>query len=215
MPDDGILCPYCGVKVDESPVILESGDTNIKQSQSISKKKGCAIGCLGFFLLVILFGIIGNLLKEDNNGSEQQVISQEKVEKHALKIGDTFKSKAFELTITGKDNVKKVSDRSGYLYSEADGIFVVVHVHYKNISDSAKRLDNGAFQLVSDGKTYSPVTLTVRLESNIFMDTINPGIEKDGEVYFDVPESVAKSNLKLQLSSTFISDNFNGEVELY
>ena len=69
--------------------------------------------------------------------------------------------------------------------------------------------------MVANGKTYTPTILTIRLQDNIFHNQINPGIEKDGDVYFDIPEDVANSNLVLKLSSTFVSDNFNGEVELY
>lgn len=203
VPEDAKLCPYCGV---------DSNPTTTTTKAPKSKKKGCLTGCLGIIVLLVVLGIIGAIF---GGNSTTSTTGQKKIEKHALKIGEAFKSDAFEMTITGKDVTKRVTDKSGYLYSDANGVFVVVHVHYKNIADNAKRLDNSAFKLVADGKTYSPVTLTIRLQDNIFLDQINPGIEKDGDVYFDVPEAVAKSNLTLKLSSSFLSDNFNGEVQLY
>ncbi len=208
IPDDARLCSYCGVNIGE-PVITAPVPAK--------KKKGCLMGCLGFFIIVILFGVVSNLLGLNHgaNTDGAQTVTQKQVEKRAFKIGETFKSNAFELTITGKDITKRVNDKSGYLYSDANGVFVVVHVHYKNIANSAKSLDSSAFQLVVDGKQYSPTILTIRLNENIFHNQINPGIEKDGDVYFDVPENVANSNLALKLSSSFMSDNFNGEVQLY
>ena len=166
-------------------------------------------------LVIAILGGIGSIFGEDNLQSSKPSATQQKIEKRAFKIGETFKSNAFEVTITGKDTAKRVNDKSGYLYSDADGVFVVVHVHYKNIADSAKSLDSSAFKLVADGKQYSPTILTIRLDENIFHSQINPGIEKDGDVYFDVPESTANSNLTLKMSSNFFSDNFNGEIQLY
>ncbi|HWR40838.1 MAG TPA: DUF4352 domain-containing protein, partial [Patescibacteria group bacterium] len=149
-------------------------------------------------LVIAILGGIGSIFGENNPQSSKTSATQQKIEKRAFKIGETFKSNAFEVTITGKDTTKRVNDKSGYLYSDADGVFVGVHVHYKNIADSAKSLDSGAFKLVADGKQYSPTIMTIRLDENIFHSQINPGIEKDGDIYFDVPESVANSNLTLK-----------------
>lgn len=199
VPDDANVCPYCSTPI-----------KNGTHKNAKSKKKGCMIGCLGIIVIFVIIGIIGAIAghNSSNNTATQQ-------QKRAYKINETFKSDAFEMTITGKDIVKRVNDSSGLLYSEANGVFVVVHVHYKNIANQSRSLDSGAFQLTADGKQYSPTILTVNINENIFHNTINPGIEKDGNVYFDVPEDVAKSNLDLKMSSTFTSDTFNGDVQLY
>lgn len=52
-------------------------------------------------------------------------------------------------------------------------------------------------------------------KDNIFLDTINPGIEKTGKLYFDVPKDIANSNdFVLKLSGNLISDNSSGEIML-
>lgn len=203
IPDDAKMCPYCGVSAQNEPVVVKE-----------KKKHGCLFWIAGFFAVIIAFGVIVNITGHNKGGSNtgNEATTQER---RAYKVGETFKSDAFEVTVTGKDAVKRVNDKSGYLHSDANGIFVVVHVHYKNIADSARSMDSSAFKLTADGKEYSPTILTVRLKENIFHSTINPGIEKDGEIYFDVPEDVAGSNLTLNLSSTFTSDTFNGKVELF
>ena len=206
IPDDANLCSYCGIST--------NGQILANQKK---KKSGCLfifLGIIGFF---VVLAIIGSQLGENtpSNKTSKDQQNTEEAEKSPIKMGEAFKSKAFEITITGKEAVKKVNDKSGFIYSEADGIFVAVHVHYKNIADSAKRLDSSAFKLTADGKEYTPTILAVNYNENIFHDQVNPGIEKDGIIYFDVPESVVESNLTLKLSSSFLSDNFNGEVELY
>lgn len=209
IPDDSNLCSYCGEKIAEDL-------KDEKKQKMIPKKKGCMFGCLGVIVIFILLAVIGAISGNNHSvNGDKPAVSSQKNEKHAFKIGETFKSNAFEITIMGKDTAKRIHDNSGYWHSDANGIFLIVHVHYKNIADSAKSLDSSAFQLVANGKTYNPTILTIRLQDNIFHNQINPGIEKDGDVYFDIPEDVANSNLVLKLSSTFVSDNFNGEVELY
>lgn len=197
IPDGSQFCPGCG--------------------NSIGKKKmgKLKLGCLGIVGFFIICGILGSIFGGSNNSNGSQVSNsqtqQAKPEKKPLGIGDTFKSDAFELKIIGKDISKTVSDTSGYGHFTADGTFVVLKVHYKNISDTAKTIDHGAFQLQAGGNTYSPTNL---IGKSIFLKTINPGIEKDGEIYFDVPAEVANSNLVLKVSSTFLSDTFNGEINL-
>lgn len=202
IPNDSNLCPYCGASL-----------KNQTENKPPKKKKGCLFGCLGFIIIIILFGVIASC--SNNSSNNTSTTSQVQEQKYNLKMNDSFKSNAFELTVTGKDTTKRVTDQSGYLYTDADGVFVIVHLHYKNIANEPKMLDSSAFTLVSDGKEYKPTIVPVRANSNIFLDQINPGIEKDGEIYFDVPSDVANSNLTLRLDHSFISDNFSGIVELY
>ena len=77
------------------------------------------------------------------------------------------------------------------------------------------RLDNSAFRLKLGDATYSPVTLTININENIFLDLINPGIQKTGKIYFDVPKDIANSDdFILQLSRSFVSDNSSGQILL-
>ena len=77
------------------------------------------------------------------------------------------------------------------------------------------RLDNSAFKLKLEDKTYSPLTIIMTSKDKIFLDTINPAIEKTGKLYFDVPKDIANSNdFVLKLSGNLISDNSSGEIML-
>ena len=206
IPDDANVCQYCGVSTKVETI----------STQKPKKKHGCLFWIICCFVAILVIGgctaIVGHNHKDSASSGSSSSVQQKQ---RAYKMGETFKSDAFEVTITGKDTKKKITDQSGYISSTANGVFLVVHVHYKNIAKSAKSLDRNAFTLAADGNQYSPTVLTVRMNENIFYSTINPGIEKDGEVYFDIPEEVAKSNLTLKMSSSFMSDNFSGEVDLF
>lgn len=163
-----------------------------------------------FFVAMMAIGGIISMINPTTAAKE----AEQKQEK-TYKIGDTLDAKNFAITVLNKDVAKQVSDSSGYWHTEANGNFVILTVKYKNISNTARRLDNSAFQLKLGDKTYSLTTLVSSSDDNIFLDTINPGIEKTGKVYFDVPTDVANSNdFILQLSKTFSSDNSSGKISL-
>ena len=132
------------------------------------------------------------------------------------KIGDTLKDKNFEITVLDKQTAKDVYDESGYLKTTANGKYIVLHVKFKNVAKEAKRLNNGAFKIKQGDTTYSPVTLAVRTDKNIFLTALNPGVEKVGELYFDVPDTVAEADdLVLTMSGfSFGSDNGDGKILL-
>lgn len=207
-------CTKCGKEIPEGSLFCPGCGSALGKKKMGKLKIGC-LGIIGFFVFCGVVGAIFGGNSSDSNSTSSSTQSQQaKPEKKPLGIGETFKSDAFEITVTGKDVAKRLNDDSGYLYYTADGTFVVVKVHYKNISDVSKTIDHGAFQLKAGGNTYSPTNIAGRLRHSVFLQTINPGIEKDGEIYFDVPADVANGNLVLTVSSTFWSDTFNGEINL-
>lgn len=198
IPNDSKMCPYCGTSV-----------TLIPQKKKVSKLK---VGCLTIVAFFVLMGVIGALF--GSNSNSPSATQQAQAEKRPLKMGQPFQSDKFEITVTGKEIANRVYDDSGMFYSKPDGVFVVVSLKYKNIAKERNRLDNSAFSLTSKGNTYSPVNI-MATGKNIFLDAINPGIEKTGNLYFDVPQDIANDNFDLQLSNSFLSNTFNGKVELY
>lgn len=166
-------------------------------------------------LLFLAVSVVCGLLGGKPAGKNPQGGTGTKQEK-VYKIGDTMKDKNFEITVLDKQTAKDVYDESGYLKTTANGKYIVLHVKFKNIAKEAKRLNNGAFKIKRGDTTYSPVTLAVRTDKNIFLTALNPGVEKVGELYFDVPDSVADSNgLVLTMSGfSFGSDNGDGKILL-
>lgn len=166
-------------------------------------------------LLFLAVSVVCGLLGGKPAGKNPQGGTGTKQEK-VYKIGDTMKDKNFEITVLDKQTAKDVYDDSGYLKTTANEKYIVLHVKFKNIAKEAKQLNNGAFKIKQGDTTYSPVTLAVRTDKNIFLTALNPGVEKVGELYFDVPDSVADSNdLILTMSGfAFGSDNGDGKILL-
>mgnify|MGYP000547557585 FL=1 len=167
------------------------------------------------FLIFLAVSIVCGLLGGKPAGQNSQSGAGAKQEK-VYKIGDTLKDKNFEITVLDKQTAKDVYDESGYLKTTANGKYIVLHVKFKNVAKEAKQLNNGAFKIKQGDTTYSPVTLAVRTDKNIFLTALNPGVEKVGELYFDVPDTVAEADdLVLTMSGfSFGSDNGTGKILL-
>ena len=60
-------------------------------------------------------------------------------------MGELYNAKNFEIAVLDKQVTDRVSDSSGYLFTKADGSFVVLTIQYKNIAKEAMRLDNSQF----------------------------------------------------------------------
>ena len=87
---------------------------------------------------------------------------------------------------------------SEYSNQTANGVYLVVEVRVKNNGQKAMMVDTNLFSLVdgeivynSDG-TASTYANTDESGTNLgfFLENLNPGLEKTGNVVFDVPQSI-------------------------
>lgn len=186
---------------------------------SLKQRGGCfkwvGIGFVG----ILAAGIMATAL-EVNDGSSpespnEEVTANESIQETSVfGIGDTITTKNFEITINGKEILSEVSDSTGYLKYSADGVYLVLDVSYKNISDKMETLDNSSFQITSGDSNYSPSSLLAN-DGDIFHDRLNPGIDKTGKIFFDIPENVATSeDLTLKISSSIFSNSGSATVDL-
>ena len=64
IPNDSNLCPYCGVSL-----------KNQTENKPPKKKKGCLFGCLGFIIIIILFGVIASCSNNSSNNTSNNTTS--------------------------------------------------------------------------------------------------------------------------------------------
>ena len=93
---------------------------------------------------------------------------------------------------------------SEYLNQTANGVYLVVEVRVKNNGQKAMMIDTNLFSLV-DGEIVYDSDGTASMYANtdesgtnfgFFLENLNPGLEKTGNVVFDVPQSIIDSSTK-------------------
>ncbi len=87
---------------------------------------------------------------------------------------------------------------------EANGIFIVLDVDVTNNGSEAITMDSSYLSLLSSGNTYD----ADGVNSDLFLEQINPGSSNSGEVVFDVNPDVAESDdLQAQLNEGMFGSN--------
>jgi hypothetical protein len=120
----------------------------------------------------------------------------------AAGIGDQVQDGSFAFTVT--DVETKQSLGSGFLKSDAEGSYVLVHVTVTNVGTEASTFsDSNQTLLDADGREFSADSGTAVMylpDSQAFLNQINPGNKVDGVLVFDVPEGLAPAAIELRES---------------
>ena len=103
--DQAVACPQCGRP--NKPPINKSVSPNPSGDQS-DKKQGCFIGCLGFFVFVMLMGLLGSLSQDDNKPDTwdeiaAEVYCKDRI-KQLLRDPDSYQFSSAEILETTGEN---------------------------------------------------------------------------------------------------------------
>jgi len=100
-------------------------------------------------------------------------------------VGSGAESIQYEVTnVQTTDSVG--SDAVG---EEADGIFLVIELRMKNVGDESLDLSSRPFRVVDsqDREFETDTAAMAYVENSIVFEQLNPGLEKQGVLVFDVP----------------------------
>lgn len=93
--------------------------------------------------------------------------------------------------------------------AKASGKFIILDVSIKNGKKEALTMDSSYFQLkTKDGTAYDTSTdgdvlMVIPEKKQLFLEQLNPGIQKDGILVFDVPKSLKVSDVYLNCQTGF------------
>lgn len=166
-------------------------------------KKFFKIGCLGFIGLIVLAIIIGLAFGDDEKGTESQSDGTSKKEKkvESVGIGEDLKVGNVVFTVNEISTTNEIKDASGYISykPEAEGAeFFVVNVTVKNEGKEAITTDSSFFKLINDDVEYSPSTILLSDSKFFLYEGINPGLAKEGNILFEIPEGLSDLTLNVQ-----------------
>lgn len=181
----------------------ECGSVIIKQSKScpkcgtIKNKTGCliyivAVAIISFVIIVISALTSTNKSAYESSASSVRVYEQKepvKTEYTMYKVINTWWS-------------NKLSDKE-YIDEQPKAIYLFIKLLVRNNADEVRTVP--PFKLVDEeGETYESSNNAYMLDKAIGpIDQLNPGIEKQGVIVFDVPRN---KNYKLKISGGYWSD---------
>lgn len=120
-------------------------------------------------------------------------------------IGDTVSVGHFATAIHTPEVKSSVGNE--FLQQEANGEYWVIPVSVRNDDKQARMVTTNMFKLVSsDGTTYDPDSTAVMYmdsKNKFFLDNINPGVQVDGYIVFDMPKRSKISKYALEVDDVF------------
>lgn len=97
--------------------------------------------------------------------------------------GSSVRDGKFEFQVLGVD--RSATKEGVFTAQQAKGEFFIVKVRVTNIGDDARSFSASSQHLIVNGNKYDA---TSSLSDNTWMDNINPGLEIEGTVSFDIPQ---------------------------
>lgn len=145
----------------------------------------------------------GNTKSESNTAmekAEEQAAAIEEVPH----IGETIKVGKLNVSLLKGPAIE--STVGGSLKHKARGMFWLIRVGVGNKDKESRTIDNSMFQLIGpDGKTYDPDStagIYANSDNPFFLEKINPGIDLEGFVIFDMPADLKNTkDFKLRVFS--------------
>ncbi|WP_113699200.1 DUF4352 domain-containing protein [Nonomuraea lactucae] len=152
---------------------------------------GCAV-------LVAAVGGGGDGKPRSTTAAEQPAGDDEpKGEAKTAGIGTEVRDGKFAFTVTKVEKRARVG--SELLGTDAQGVFLLVHITVENIGDEAQAFTSTAQKLHAGGKEYeADAGAAIYLkDSKSLYEKINPGNNVKGVVLFDVPKNLKPETLEL------------------
>lgn len=173
----------------------------------LKKKTGC-LGYIGAGILILfVLGVIGSLMDDGSNrttptsdSKQTSVTSKSKAQK-TYKEGDTVNTGYTSYAVWRSWWSSRLSDNQ-FLDDRPDAMFLFVDLTIRNNDKKARSIP--PFKLIDEnGAEYETTSKGWAVEGSIgVLDSLNPGVKKQGTIIFDVPQS---HKYKLKVSGGYWS----------
>jgi hypothetical protein len=136
-----------------------------------------------------------------NTGQQQSTQDTKKSRTHS--IGDEFTVGDVRYQVNGVTTKQEIGERSyGTLIGvEANGKFLLLDMTVMNEANEAITMRESSLKLKIDEAQYSPSSEAwAYMDDSFTFEQLNPGVQVDGNVAYDVPESANTSSMELQVN---------------
>jgi hypothetical protein len=148
--------------------------------------------------VIFVLGVIANMGKSETATAETaSAPSESSSSSKTAGIGQTLKTTYFDVTVNGVKTVKKISDPSGYLTTDAEAgnKFLVIDITFKNTDDESRVVLDGDLHINYNGKDYNfDKAETIMQEGyGLILEQLNPLVSKTTKLVYKIPEEVSGS----------------------
>ncbi len=181
-----------------------------------SDKSGCMptfiyllLGILALAFIIRACGIDEPSTSNVGNATTTRVTTTTTTAPKQAGIGDIVRDGRFQFVVTGVEQPGKIIE-DGLLSYEAIGTWFAVRLHVVNVGNEAQTFFASDQKLMYGSRTYGAEGYTWTGYGSV---ELNPGLEIDTGILFDVPESFPKDGLGTMLQ--FHDSVFSGGIEVW
>lgn len=163
------------------------------------KKIGLVL--LGLFILVGVMSVLGGSSTDTQvgDGGSTGGSTEAPVEVAESQVGTAVRDGSFEFVVTSIDCSQSTVGK-GAFKSTANGVYCVVNVTVENIGTEAGMFDADSQYLYDgEGRQFggSSDALYAFVDTNAFLEDVNPGIKIEAILLFDIPVDAVPAYLEL------------------
>lgn len=170
------------------------------------------------FGVFIVIGVIGSMGEDDNASNETATevnaedegskVEPKKEEAKTYQVGDLVKTGELAYKVTNVTSTNELKSDNQFIESATtSGQFIVIDIEAYNNDSKARMIDSSMFKVKDDQKREfepsndSEVMMVVDGAMDFFLQDINPGLSKTGQLVFELPADA--SSYTLEVSSGF------------
>lgn len=152
-------------------------------------------GILVFIVFIVVVSASGgdsSSSGSSNSGSKQE--QSQKQEKITAKIGEQVQSGDLAFTVNSVKEYQSLGN--SFTSKDAQGVFKVVSLKIENVGKETKTIDSSMIKLTdSEGRTFErsidgqTAKGLSQGQVDLFLQQVQPGLNVNGEIVFDVPET--------------------------
>lgn len=176
-----IKCVECGKEHSDTANSCPNCGFIFKKEKNVPNKK-TGKGCFFFLIIIIFFIFFLIIVSNTPSKNTSSKIDNEQQVSEEFYFGDTVYVGNLGYCVWKTRRTDEIS------YQKADSSFLIIDLSVKN-SDKKARMILGFKLKDQDGREYDVSGNGMFLENDLsFLKTINPGVQTDGHIVFDVPK---------------------------
>lgn len=141
----------------------------------------------------------------EDDGEKEKTEEEEESNSNTARVGEPAVVEDVTFTVNEIEETTEISSGNEFIENATtSGKYIIIDVTVKNDKSESITIDSSFFNLSTDeGTTYEPNTDgTVMMAmgdsmDDFFLQQINPGLDKNGKVVFEVGEDISISDTKL------------------
>ncbi|MBD3110149.1 DUF4352 domain-containing protein [Bacillus sp. AGMB 02131] len=161
------------------------------------------------FGVIIAFGIIASMLGDDETSSSDKASTKSAAtEEKVYQVGEKVEAGKLAYEVTNISVTNEIASDNEFVESAVtEGQFIIIDVTAYNNDSEARMVDSNMFKMKDDqGREFQPssdseVMMLVDGMMDFFLQDINPGLSKSGQLVFELPADA--TSYTLEVSSGF------------